>query len=132
MTIVERLADVFDRGLSDGVESLSASDRELFLIQNFIIDYEMGGLSSYVYNRLPKTETITAAIHAMSSRGLIDLSRLLNEAVSIFDGYVDPDPPTTWQEVCRQYDPMGKLDDIDRRIGQLDNYGLEGASIAEG
>ena len=63
----ERLADVFDRGLRDGVESLSAADRELYLIQDFLVEYEMGGLTTYFYNRLPDTDVIFASVRAMSA-----------------------------------------------------------------
>ena len=34
------------------------------------------------------------------------------------------DPPTTWEVVCRRYDPVGRLGELDRRIGALDGYGL--------
>jgi hypothetical protein len=120
----DRLTEVFDRGLRDGVDTLSPADRELFRIQDFIIEYEMGGLSGYFYNHLPDLDGIRGAVTAMQRHGLSELAALLGEAAGLFAGYTDPDPRTTWAEVCRRYDPAGRLDELDRRIGALDNYGL--------
>jgi len=35
------------------MESLAPTDRELFCIQDSVIEYEMGGLLGYFHNRLP-------------------------------------------------------------------------------
>jgi hypothetical protein len=120
----DQLAEVFDRALRDGVDALSPADRELFRIQDFVIEYEMGGLSAYFYNRLPDLDGIHSAVAAMRRHGLAELAALLGEAAGLFAGYTDPDPPTTWAEVCRRYDPAGRLDELHSRIGALDNYGL--------
>ena len=45
-------------------------------------------------------------------------------------GYTDPDPPSTWNEVLRRYDPAERLNELGERIRTLDNYGLSKASIA--
>lgn len=125
----DQLAEVFDRGLRDGVDALCLAERELYRIQDFIIEYEIGGLSGYFYNRLPDLAGIHAAAAAMRRHGLTELAALLDEAASLFAGYTDRDPPTTWGEVRRGYDPTGRLDELDRRIGTLDNYGLGTAWI---
>jgi hypothetical protein len=129
MTVNLRLLEVFDRGLRDGVDTLTPADRELFRIQDFIIDFEMGGLSGYFYNRLPDLDGILAAVASMRRYGLPELATLVGEAAGLFAGYADPDPPSTWDEVRRRYDPVGRLDELDRLIGALDNYGLDSASI---
>jgi hypothetical protein len=120
----DKLAEVFDRALRDGVDTLSPGDRELFRIQDFVIEYEMGGLSAYFYNRLPDLDGIHAAVAAMRRHGLADLAALLVEAAGLFAGYTDSDPPATWGEVCRRYDPAGRLDELHDRIAALDNYRL--------
>jgi hypothetical protein len=102
----------------------------LFRIQDFIIEYEMGGLSAYLYNRLPDLEGIRAAVAAMRRNGLPELASLLDEAAGLFAGYIDPIPPSTWDDVLRRYDPAGRLHELQRRIAALDNYGLDGTSIA--
>jgi hypothetical protein len=130
MDLEDRLADVFDRGLRDGVDSLSATDRELYLIQDFLVEYEMGGLTTYFYNRLPDTDVIFATVRVMSARRLTALAEILSEAAELFRGYVDPDPPTTWNEVLRRYDPTDRLEELHDRIAALDNYGLGTARIA--
>lgn len=124
MATHDQLAEIFDRGLRDGVNALTPADRGLFRIQDFVIEYEIGGLSSYFYNRLPDLDGIHAAVEAMSRHGLVELAALLEEAAGLFAGYADPEPPTTWEAVCRQYDPSERLGELDRCIGALDNYGL--------
>jgi len=120
----DRLAEIFDRGLQDGVDALSPADRDLFRIQDFIIEYEMSGLSGYFYNRLPDITGIQAAVVAMRQHGLSELAALLDDAAGLFVGYSDPDPPTTWDKVRGKYDPAGRLDELHKRIGALDNFGL--------
>ena len=120
----EQLSEVFDRGLRFGVESLSPLEMEVFRIQDFIIEYEMGGLSGYLYNRLPDLAGIEATVAAMRQHGITELAALLNEAMSLFAGYADPNTPTTWESVCQYYDPHGRVDDLDRQIGMLPDYGI--------
>ena len=129
MTPFERLYEVFNRGLDSGVEALSPSERELFRIEDFLVEYEMNGLSGYFYNRLPDLDGIVATVAAMRRYGLTALGDLLGEAVDLFKGYVDPDPPSTWGKVLRRYDPRERLDRIAKRINALNNYGLDASSI---
>jgi hypothetical protein len=129
MTPSQRLADVFDRGLRDGVESLSAEERDLYLIQDFIIEQEMNGLSGYFYNRLPDLGHISSTVDAMRRHGLAALATYLNEALQLFQGYADPSPARKWSDVLRQYDPDKRLDTLADRISALDDYGLADSDI---
>jgi hypothetical protein len=119
-----QLAEAFDRGLRDGADALSRADRELFRIQDFITEYEIGGLSGYFYNRLPDLRGIRATVTAMKRRGLTELAILLGEAANLFAGYT-AHAPTTWEHVVLRCDPSGRLEKLDERIGALDNYGLD-------
>ncbi len=130
MTATERLTEIFDRGMRDGVGSLVPADRELFRIQDFIIEFEMGGLSAYFYNRLPDLDGILATVSAMERLGLPVLASLLSEAAGLFKDYRDPDPPTTWKNVLNQYDPANRLDQLEHSINTLDNYGLNTSYIS--
>ena len=49
----QNLRQVRDDLVEDGMESLAPTDRELFCIQDSVIEYEMGGLLGYFHNRLP-------------------------------------------------------------------------------
>src|SRR5262249_36856931 len=104
-------------------------DRALFLIQDFIIDYEMQGLKGYIYNRLPNLDRISSAVTAMHRYGLFELAALLREAAELFRNYSDPDPPTTWTEVLQQYDPTRRLDQLHTEIALLPKYGMDKASV---
>lgn len=64
------------------------------------------------------------AISAMETRGLADLSRILREAVNLFENYKEPNPGTTWEATLKKYDPYGKLRILDELIRKLGNYGI--------
>lgn len=124
MSPSDRLADVFDRALSAGLESLTNEERDLYLIQDFIIETEMNGLSGYFYNRLPDLRQISSAIAAMRQYGLPDLAAFLTDAFQLFDGYTQAGTATKWSDVLKQCDPENQLDAIGKRINALDNYGV--------
>lgn len=129
MTPDERLAEVFDRAVRNGMSSLSPVERELYLIEDFILEYEMNSLSGYFYNRLPDLQKIDATVASMRRHGLSRLATLVAEATELFRAYKEPDPPTTWNEVLRRFDPAGHLQRIDDAIRELGNYGLTDADI---
>jgi hypothetical protein len=130
MTATERLAEAFARGQSQGLASLTATERDLWLIQDFIQEHDGGGLSGYFYNRLPDLGAIRATAEAMRRQGLTQLAGMLNVALELFHKYVDPDSPTTWREISRRYDPLNQLDALSDRIYALGDYGLAGSRIA--
>jgi hypothetical protein len=120
----EQLAAAFDKGITEGAEKLVGTERDYYLIQDFILEYENGGLSGYLYNRIPDFGHIRAAVASLTRHGLIELGSILGEAAAVFAGYQEPDPPSTWRAVLQHYDPEGKLDELDSRIMRLKNYGL--------
>jgi hypothetical protein len=109
MDAENRLADVFDAGLANGIASLSPRDQELYRIQSFVIDFQMGGLSGYLYNHLPDVEEIERTVEAMRRRKRTRLASLLDSAWNLFRDYVEPDSPSTWEDVLKEYDPGEKL-----------------------
>ena len=121
----QRLSDAFNRGLKNGFESLGDIDKELFLIQHFIVEFEMNGLSGYFYNRLPDVAALESAVVAMRKHGFAQLAELLAEAVAPFASYVDRTTPTTWGAVRDAYDPNRILDSVSKRISNLRSYGVE-------
>jgi hypothetical protein len=125
----ERLTEVFDRGLRFGVGVLSPTDHDLFRVQDFIIEYEMGGLTGYLYNRLPDLQGIRATTTAMRRFRLTQLAEVLDETIELFAGYVDPEPSCTWGELLRLYDPGGNLDRLHQQVSALNDYGLAESSI---
>jgi hypothetical protein len=130
MTAAERLTEIFDRAIKEGVDSLSPAEHDLYLIQDFIIDYEINDLSGYFYNHLPDLRSIRAAIASMRRCGLTELARLLSQAADLFGTYADADLATTWGDVLRKYDATGRLKQLSEQIRALDDYGLLGSTIA--
>lgn len=125
----EKLSEVYDRALSAGLDSLSVEERELYLIQDFIIELEVGGLSGYFYNRLPLKNHIQATISAMQTYETDELAELLNEAYQLFDTYSEADAASTWAEVLRRNDPGNRLAVIEESIEAIEDYGIEGSRI---
>ena len=125
----ERLSKVYNHALTVGVEALSIGERELYLIQDFIIELEMGGLSGYFYNRLPIKNHIPAAVSAMRKYGLGDLAVLLNEASLLLGEYSETDVASTWSEFLHRRDPGNRLADIEKSIAAIEDYGIDGSQI---
>ena len=125
----QRLSDVFNRAKSDGVESLTEDERGLYLIQDFIIEIEMNGLSGYFYNRLPYPGHISSTIASMQHYGLLNLAALLNTAYQNFKNYVPAHLSRRWSDILKECDPEKTLADIEDRIYMLDNYGLANSCI---
>ncbi len=126
----KRLSEVFDKGLEEGLKSLSSDERDLFLIQDFIIELEMNGLSGYFYNRLPTRETMLATANAMHRYGLVRLEMLFREALELFRNYTPPDNSATWGEILQRYDPKSRLDGIAEEINAIEDYGLASSTIS--
>jgi hypothetical protein len=120
----DQLTAAYAKGITEGAENLVGADREYYLIQDFILEFENGLLSGFLYNRIPDFGEIRATVASMHTHGLIELSSILAEAVDLFSGYQEPDPPSTWRAVLQQYDPGGKLRDLENQIMKLQNYGL--------
>lgn len=118
------LASAFDKAMAVGEDNLIGEDREYYLIQDFILQYEIGSLSGYLYNRIPDFDVIWETIDSMREHGLRDLAAILTEAVNVFDGYQEPDPPTTWGNVLEYYDKARALPALAQRICELQDYGL--------
>lgn len=123
----DRLNNAFVRGCDDGTDSLSAADLARYRAWRFIMDWEMGGLTGYLYNTLPDLAAARSTVKALKTVGLTDLADILAQGVALFKGYKDPDRPSTWGEILEQYDPTGQLDILDERIQELDNFGIESA-----
>src|SRR5207244_3208630 len=92
----DQLTAASDKGIAEGSDTLVGIDRDYHLIQDFILEWENGFLSGYLYNRIPDFDLVRAAIDSMRRHGLGDLASILSEAVQLFDGYQEPSPPTTW------------------------------------
>jgi hypothetical protein len=129
LTPNERLTDVFERAMQIGVDRLSPVEQDLYLIQYFILELEMNGLSGLFYNRLPNLAQLLATVVAMRRQGLNDLADQLADALELFRDYVERDPPSTWNEVLHRYDPADRLKLIENRIMDLNDYGLSASHI---
>lgn len=130
MTPDDRLTEVFDRALRNGIDHLSPIDREHYRIQDFILELEMNSLSGYFYNRVSDLDAIHATVQAMHRHGLADLAGLLNEALHLFRNYVDPGEPFTWSQIMAQHDRSNRLRSIAEQIMVLKNYGLGDSNIS--
>ena len=129
MTADERLTAVFDRAMQIGVDGLSPIERELYLIQYFILELEMNSLSGVFYNQPPDLAQLQETVDAMRHHGLNALADLLADGLVLFRDYVEPHPPSTCNEILRRYDPSNQLNLIESRMIALNNYGLSDSSI---
>jgi hypothetical protein len=126
----QRLTEVFDRALRQGLQSLTAEEQDLYLIQDFIIEFEMNGLSGYFYNRISEPQQIMSAIAAMRRYGLLDLAAIVQDAFQLFREFTPRNLEDTWSSVLKQCDPENHLAMLEEKILALDNYGLSTSTIS--
>ena len=124
----DELYEVFDRGHPDDGASLSDRDRELYRIQFFLLEFEMG---SWPANWMGEWERMDATIAAMRKRGLIELAVVVQQQRDILHRGADfyreleqTGQSVTWYEILDRIDPEGGLDALDDLIRELDDYGL--------
>ncbi|MEZ9526741.1 hypothetical protein [Enterovibrio norvegicus] len=110
----EQLHLAFDKWADQGPESLSDSEWPLFRAQNFILQWEAGGLSGYLYNSLPDHAEIRATLDSLLVLGLTVEFECLSSAYKFFENYTDPEQPSTWAHQCSIYDSEESLDDLDQ------------------
>lgn len=104
---------LLDVGLKQGIDGFNSVQRAVFLCQDFWIDIDMDGLSSYFYNRLPERYgQILETVQALRTVGAAKTADALKEAATIFAHYQDPKGPSTWGAVLTQYDPDDRLAEL--------------------
>ena len=125
MSLQQRLQDAFDRGVDDDGASLSPEDAPYYLAWKFILDWETGMLTGYLYNTLPDLVAIRAQTKALERVGLTELAKILKKALGLFEDYTGPAEQTTWEAVLSKYASEGVLERLDDEIEALDNYGID-------
>jgi len=119
MAIYERMSDALERGLHDNGASLPSSHVPYFRAFLFIVDLEMGGLSTYLANNLHDLHAVELALESLKTIGYIELAQTLAKALALFDGYTEFDEDTTWGDVLQRYDPTDELAKLNRRAYAL-------------
>lgn len=127
----QMLSAVFDKGLSMGIGTLTRIERQWFLIQDFIIETEMGGLSGYLNNRLIHRGRLSATATAMEThdvRLLIPISRELQRR---FLGHRSR-PGETWDDLRSRHVSDARLAKLEERVDQARSkgYGLDKSKLA--
>lgn len=124
----EELHAAFDRGHLDDGAKLSPSERDLYYIQDFILNFEGGG---WLYNWTPELERFDRTISAMRRRGLSELAEIVERIRHILTPTADIESrlskrgeTSTWREIQEVVDPNGAIDALEDQIRDLDNYGL--------
>lgn len=127
----ELLSAVFDRGLSKGERVLTRLERQLFLIQDFIIETEMGGLSGYLYNRVSHRGRLAATATAMELHDVRLLASIVRELQQRFVGRRSR-WGETWDDVCQRHISDKRLAALDARLDRAreHGYGLERSRLA--
>jgi hypothetical protein len=78
---------------------------------------------------LPAFDQISSTVAAMRRFGLANLASLLDEALQLFGGYIEPASPTTWDAILGQHDPGNRLVTLGMKINALEDYGLSNSQI---
>ena len=111
---------ILDREAQSGVAALSLEERRIFYVNRFLLDYENGGLSGFLYNVSPENGTewleLRSTIDAIAFFDRPEVARALEGALNI----VERDGPSgpTWGAFVSARDAEGQLDVIDREVGR--------------
>ena len=119
------LTETFDRCFRLGIESLSPREQDLYRIQDFILEFEMNGLSGYFYNRILNIASIEKTIQAMLNSGMVDVANLLINALTLLKPYEGHDEQKTWSEVLATLDPTNQLSVLESNINKIPDYGFK-------
>ena len=122
---VDQLNEAFEKATVEGPDYLAGTDRDFYLIQDFILEWEEGALSEFLYDSIPDFDLLHETIVSMKRHGLSNLAAFLAEAVDLFKDYQETNPVTLWRATVERHDPTHKLADLDEKIRQLPNFGLE-------
>jgi hypothetical protein len=119
----EELSDAWRQGCDAGFESLDRKARELYRIQDFILNFESGGLE---YNWTPEWDRFEETIAAMRSRGLARLAALVAEMYAILrrQDAIGEGEAEVWYDVLAIIDPECRLDELNDMISHLDDFGI--------
>jgi hypothetical protein len=124
------LREIFDRGLTKGEEKLSPKDLELFLIWDFVIEYEMGGITGFLYNRVSRPGRIDATARALRKYEVEPLAKVAEELSRRFRSWRNSDDAwgETWDEVRTRHISDARLAQLE---DQLTRAGEKGYGIHE-
>lgn len=130
LSVNQLLSEVFDRGLAKGEEKLAAKDLELFLIWDFVIEYEMGGLTGFLYNRVSNPGRIDATARALRKYEVEPLAKVAEELARRFRSWTnsDDDWGETWDEVRTRHISDARLERLE---DQLTRAGEKGYGLRE-
>jgi hypothetical protein len=130
-TASQLLSDIFDRGLRKDAR-LTRRERELFLIQSFIIDTEMGGLSGFLYNAHSKRGRLEATANALEKYDVKPLAPIARELAKRFHGWrARTKQAQTWEEVLAVCVSDARLALLEERLSNAAHrdYGLERSRV---
>jgi hypothetical protein len=125
------LSAVFDKGLSRGLGTLTRVERQLFLIQDFIIETEMGGLSGYLFNRVASRGRLAATATAMEVHDVRLLAPIVGELQWRFRGYRSR-RGATWDDACGRHLSDARLAVLEAKLDRArdKHYGLGRSKMA--
>jgi len=130
LSVNQLLSEVFDRGLTKGEEKLSPEDLELFLIWDFVIEYEMGGLTGFLYNRVNRPGRIDATARALRKYEVEPLAKVAEELSRRFRFWKNNDDASseTWDEARTRHISDARLERLE---DQLTRAGEKGYGVRE-
>lgn len=121
----EVLTEVFDRGLRKDAK-LTRRERELFLIQGFIIDTELGGLSGFLYNVCGKRGRLAAIANALEKYDVKLLAPIARELATRFHGWrARTKKRATWEEAQRVCISDARLALLEERLMKAGRKGYD-------
>lgn len=116
--------DIIEKSQTTGAAALTAPERIVLLVNNFLIDFENGALSGFLYNASPTAShgsdwsVLRDTTEALVCIGEGEVAALVQRAHTAVQATPNLGP-TTWSEFLATLRPVGVVEQLHNEISHL-------------
>lgn len=110
---------ILQRGMQDGIGSLSAIERTVLRVYVFDCEQQMGGLTTFFYNTDSAPEVAAETALALESIGASGTAAIFRAAAALICRPTLQRVGNKWGDRLQQLDPDGQLDTLCNQIDRL-------------
>lgn len=113
---------VLEKASVAGLQALSPSEKTIFHVNRFIVDFTCGGLSSFLFNISPDWSAVIDLASEVRKIGAADIAVLLDRVVVILSQSAASEARNeTWAEFLKRVDPDDELHLVETKLDGADD-----------